>query len=98
MVFGGEPGAGNFFTTEAVANSIAGNARALNEGLQIAARGGVFRPRLTGYEVLQETPAGISDALANPQHGIGGFTQLFIPGVQSLESRITLLLWNRVPD
>jgi hypothetical protein len=34
---------GNFFTTEAVANSVGGNARALSEGLQIADRAGEYR-------------------------------------------------------
>lgn len=59
--------------------SVGNDAQALNEGLQIAPRAGLYRPGLTAFRLTQDVQAARSVALANPQFGAGGLEQFFIP-------------------
>jgi len=80
VVYAGAPGNSPFFTTaEAVANS-GGDAATLFQGLQVAAHPQFgYYPGVTVYMITEETPAAMSTASANPQHGTGGSPQYFIP-------------------
>src|SRR5205085_11100174 len=75
----GEPGMTGFVTTENGMLAAGTDATAFHEGLQVGPRAGLYRPGVTAYEVLEDAPAAYSEAVANPQHGPGGFPQLYIP-------------------
>lgn len=47
------------------------------------------------YRVPYDMEVAISQALANPQYGEGGLTQLFIPNYEDLEPIKSLVLSNR---
>ena len=78
-VYAGEPGVSGFFTSADAAASVGNDATALNEGLQIAPRAGMYRPGLTEFRLTQDVGVARSTALANPQFGAGGLEQYYIP-------------------
>jgi hypothetical protein len=97
IVYAGEPGMTGFATTENGMLAAGTDATAFNEGLQIGPRAGLYRPGVTVYEVLEDTPGAYSEALANAQHGPGGFPQLYIPAYARVLRPIrTDLMGNRV--
>ena len=94
---GGEPGQSNFYTTDSVMNIAGDDATQLYQGIQVG-KGSYpqFRAGMTQYEVMQDMTVGYSKALANPQFGIGGFDQLFIPNYESvLQPILTRIMQNR---
>lgn len=102
IVYAGEPGAGGFFTTGRAVESAGGDATKLFEGLQVASKEiqpGVFtyRPGVTAYEVLEDTPAAFGIVRANPQHGPGGFPQVYVPNFKdTLRPFVSYPLTNRI--
>jgi len=38
-----------------------------------------YRPGVTAYEVIRDTPAAFGRAIANPQHGAGRLPQVVVP-------------------
>jgi hypothetical protein len=87
-VHAGEPGVSGFFASDSAAASVGHNATALNQGLQIAPRNGMFRPGLTEFELISDVTVGRSIASANPQFGPGGLEQFYIPNWQYVTSPI----------
>ncbi len=55
------------------------DATALFEGLQVSPRNGLYRPGVTAFEILDDTPAAFGITRANSQYGKGGLPQLYIP-------------------
>ena len=98
FVYAGVAGESGFFTTARAVVGSGGDATALNQGLQIAPKGGLYRPGVTVYMVTEETPAAFGRALNNPQYGGGGLPQLYIPDYKNALTPIqTNLLNNRAP-
>jgi hypothetical protein len=96
-VYAGEPGVSGFFTSEGVAESVGNDATALNEGLQIVSRTGMYRPGLTEFTLTQDVQAARSIALANPQYGAGGLEQFFIPNWSDImDPMVSKIMQNRV--
>jgi hypothetical protein len=79
MVYAGEPGVTGFFTTSSAIRRTDLDATALFEGLQVSPRNGLYRPGVTAFEILEDTPAAFGITRANPKHGKGGLPQLYIP-------------------
>jgi hypothetical protein len=81
----GAPGQGRFAATQDAVEQVGTNARAYNEGLQVASYksdvDGVarYRPELRHYEVSKPLPVGESIARANMRFGPGGLSQYFLP-------------------
>lgn len=51
---------------------------------------------MTEYEVIQDIIVGYSRALANPQHGPGGFEHYFIPDYDNVLKPIrSIIMTNR---
>jgi RHS repeat-associated protein len=97
VVWGGEPGQSNFYTTDSVMNTVGNDATQVYNGLQVG-KGNYpqFRPGMTQFEVTQDIIVGYSKALANPQFGIGGFDQFFITNYESvLKPVMTKMMQNR---
>ena len=81
-VWVGEPGISGFAATTQTATQVGNDATLLNQGLQVAARSGQYRPGLTQMVLAQDLPAAFSTALANPQFGTGGLAQVFVPNIE----------------
>ncbi len=80
IIYGGAPGQTAFYTTESALVRASGSRTALAQGLQIAPHPSLgYRPGVTAYEVIQETPAAFGRALANPQFGSGRLPQVVVP-------------------
>ncbi len=96
-VWGGAPGQSNFYTTNRVMIIVGTDAKQLNAGLQIGLGNySQFRPGMTLYYVQRDINVGFSKALANPQYGVGGFEQYFIPNYQSvLKPIFSIIMTNR---
>lgn len=78
-VWGGAPGQSNFYTTGETIKLAGNDATKIFEGLQVDKGDFLqYRPGMTQYEVTEDIVAGYSRAIANGQHGDGGFAQLFI--------------------
>src|SRR5262249_27184693 len=95
-VHAGEPGVSGFFTSEAAARAVGDDANALNQGLQIAPRSGLYRPGLTEFPVTDDVDAARSINRANPQSGAGGPEQFYIPDWETrLEPVVSRIMHNR---
>lgn len=70
------------------------SAEALWQGLQVAPDEIYgYRQAVTVYRAISDIPAAVGQALANPQYGPGGYTQVVIEGFQDvLEPIISILL------
>jgi hypothetical protein len=96
-VYAGEPGVSGFFASSAAAASVGNDATALNEGLQVAPRAGLYRPGLTEFRLTQDVDAAQSTALANPQFGAGGLQQYYIPNWADVTEPVqSTIMQNRV--
>jgi RHS repeat-associated protein len=78
IVYAGEPGVSGFFTTRRALMRAGNDATTLFEGMQVAPRAGLYRPGLTAFKVLEDTPAAFARTFANPQYGLGGLPQIYI--------------------
>lgn len=96
-VWGEAPGQTSFYTTTADIMAKGNDATKIFQGVQVGIPEGYnsYRPGMTMYRVPYDMNVAISQALANPQHGEGGMTQLFIPEYKKLEPVQTLILSNR---
>lgn len=96
-IFAGEPGLSGFFTTQSAIRRTDFDATALFEGLQVPPRQGLFRPGVTAFEVLEDTPAAFWITRANSQFGSGGWPQIFVPDFERVtKPTVTNILTNRV--
>ena len=95
-VWGGTPGQSNFYTTTADLVTSGNDATKIFTGLQVS-KGAfdTYRPGMTMYRIPYDMDVAISQALANKHYGAGGFTQLYIPNFQDLESIQSIILINR---
>jgi RHS repeat-associated protein len=90
VVFGGAPGQSEFYTTASGLHRSGGSSGSLFRGLQVKPGGprqihpvtGRYRPGMTAYEVINDSPAAFGRALANPQYGSGRFPQMAIPNYE----------------
>jgi RHS repeat-associated protein len=96
-VWGGAPGQSSFYTNSGTIQSAGNDAAKIFQGLQNSIGShSAYRPGMTQYVVTQEIQVAQSVALANPQYGVGGYTQYFIPNYnQVLQPIFSLLLTNR---
>jgi hypothetical protein len=85
VIYGGAPGQSNFYTVEEAVKAAGGSAQKFFQGLQVAPHPQFgYRPGVTAYEVLEDVTVAIGKALANPQHGSGGSTQIVIENFQQV--------------
>jgi hypothetical protein len=71
--YAGEPGVSGFFTTQRTITTAGGDAKRLFQGLQVAPSDiGLYRPGVTAFEVIDDSPAAFGIVRANPQYGEGG--------------------------
>ncbi|MEO8435564.1 MAG: PKD domain-containing protein [Pyrinomonadaceae bacterium] len=98
IVYAGEPGVNGFFTTERTITRAGGDATKLFEGLQAApSEAGLYRPGVTAFEIMEDTPAAFGIVRANPQYGSGGYPQVFVPDWRSrMKPVVSYILDNRV--
>jgi hypothetical protein len=96
-VWGGAPGQSSFYTNNRTIQMAGNDATKIFQGLQTSiGNHSAYRPGMTQYVVTQEIQVAQSVALANPQYGVGGFVQYFIPNHnQVLQPIFSLLLNNR---
>ena len=73
-----------FAVPRPVVDDVAGNARELFEGVQVAPRHGVYRDEVTVFRAREDLEVAVGIARNNPQFGPGGFRQVFIPDMQRL--------------
>jgi len=84
ILYAGEPGLSGFFTTERSVLRAGGDGSRLFQGLQVRqfeVAPGVwkYRPGVTAFEVLEDTPAAFGIVRANPTLGGGGYAQVYVP-------------------
>lgn len=85
VVFGGAPGQSNFYTTASALERAGGSAETFFSGLQVSPHPLYgYRPGVTAYEVISDSPAAFGRTLTNPQHGVGGLPQIVIDNYQSV--------------
>ncbi|MDR3503548.1 MAG: pre-toxin TG domain-containing protein, partial [Legionella sp.] len=84
IVYAGEPGVTGFFTTSSAIRRSKLDATALFEGLQVSPRNGLYRPGVTAFEIIEDTPVAFGITRANPQYGVGGLPQLYIPNYANI--------------
>ena len=96
VVWGGEPGQGYFYTSQATISKFGNDATKIFQSLQVG-KGSypTYRKGMTKYIVNQDIKVGRGKALANPQHGLGGGDQFFIENFEDvLDAKYTLILEN----
>ncbi|MEK6280646.1 MAG: PKD domain-containing protein [Acidobacteriota bacterium] len=101
LLFAGEPNASGFFTTERAVLRSGGDASKLFQGLQVRpfeVEPGVwkYRPGVTVFEVIEDTPAAFGIVKANPNLGGGRYPQVYLlPGwEQKVRPLVTYRLTN----
>mgnify|MGYP000847415481 CR=1 FL=1 len=96
-IWGGAPGQSNFYSSEKVIQEVNHDATKLFRGLQVSkGKYPLYRPGMTQYEVKEDIIVGYSKALANTQHGPGGFEQYYVPNPQEVLKPIkSIILTNR---
>ena len=83
VVYGGVPGQSEYYTTASALERSGYNAEKLFSGLQVAPHPDYgYRPGVTAYEVMEDTPAAFGITRANPLLGEGGLPQLYVPDFQ----------------
>ena len=91
VVHAGEPGAGNFATTARAVQRAGGSASKFSQGLQVGphpVHG--YRPATAAYTLTTDTQAAMGTTYANPQHGVGGLPQLYIPNLPNVAAKGTV--------
>ena len=92
IIYGGVPGQSEYYTTSMAISKAEGSSSSLFQGLQVKPSApqynhkitGPYRPGVTAYEVIRDSPAAYGVSKANPQFGKGGFEQLFIPNFETV--------------
>lgn len=90
IIFGGYPGQSAFYTTMSALRRSGESAARLFGGLQVRFHETYgYRSRIAAYEVLEDTPAAISLAIANSTHGPGWLPQIVVPSFASTLRRLS---------
>ncbi len=85
VIWRGEPGGGEFFTSLDAAESSGRNRVILFNGLQVKPDDTFgYRPRVCGFRFTRTVTVGYGKALANPKYGEGGLEQFYVPNVKEL--------------
>jgi hypothetical protein len=85
VIFGGAPGQSNFYTTASGLRRAGGSSENLFSGLQVAPHPVFgYRPGVTAYQVLTDTPAAFGLTIANSHLGRGGLPQIVIQNYQDV--------------
>ncbi len=89
LVVGAVPGQSPYYTSMHGFESTGGSAKGYYEGLQIQAnlanpKYPPYRNGVTIYKVMSDVKVGSGNALANPQFGVGGVGQVFIPNFENV--------------
>ena len=79
------------------AASVGTDARRLFEGVQVNPFGGHYRDELTMFRASEDVPVAVSYARSNPQFGVGGLRQVYLPEMQALIDRGALEVVARRP-
>ncbi|WP_420138299.1 PAAR domain-containing protein [Sphingomonas sp.] len=86
VIYAGDPGQSNYYTTPRAVQRSGGDAEALFKGLQVKPHEQFgYRPNVRAYEVTEDTPAAFGITRANPQYGEGGLPQIYIPEYSTLK-------------
>nr|WP_242688849.1 hypothetical protein [Photorhabdus tasmaniensis] len=79
ILMAGAPGQGNFYTTVRAIERRGYSKEGVFKGLQVFPHEQFgYRPGMTAYRVLEDTPAAFSIVRANPKAGPGGLPQIVI--------------------
>jgi hypothetical protein len=100
LLYAGTPGVSGFFTTAKSVARSGQDATVLFQGLQTApqASTGAYRPAVTAFEVVEDAPGAFGIVRANPQWGVGGYPQVYVPDWQSkLRPVFEIPLTNTTP-
>jgi uncharacterized Zn-binding protein involved in type VI secretion len=86
VIYAGDPGQSNYYTTASAVQRSGGDAQTLFEGLQVKPHEQFgYRPNVRAYEVTEDTPAAFGITRANPQFGEGGLPQMYVPDYSTLK-------------
>jgi hypothetical protein len=84
IIYSGYPGQSAFYTTASALRKAGYGATRLFDGLQVVAHESKgMRKRAAAFEVIDDTPAAFSLALANPNHGHGWLAQVVVPSYET---------------
>jgi hypothetical protein len=84
VVYGGAPGQSGFYVDAASFERSGGIADIFARGSQVQPHPALgYRGGVTAFEVTQDVEAATGTVNANPQYGIGGFTQFYIPSYET---------------
>ncbi|CDG16665.1 hypothetical protein [Xenorhabdus doucetiae] len=85
ILMAGAPGQGNFYTTVRAIERSGFSQEGVFKGLQVMPHPQFgYRPGMTAYRVLEDTPAAFGIVRANPQHGAGGLPQIVIKDYEGI--------------
>ncbi|REF27267.1 RHS repeat-associated protein [Xenorhabdus cabanillasii] len=85
ILMAGAPGQGNFYTTVSAIERSGFSQEGVFKGLQVMPHPQFgYRPGMTAYRVLEDTPAAFGIVRANPQHGAGGLPQIVIKNYEGI--------------
>ncbi|WP_420883345.1 RHS repeat-associated core domain-containing protein [Xenorhabdus bovienii] len=85
ILMAGAPGQGNFYTTVSAIERSGFFQEDVFKGLQVMPHPQFgYRPGMTAYRVLEDTPAAFGIVRANPQHGAGGLPQIVIKNYEGI--------------
>lgn len=95
IIWGGAPGQGNYYTSQATMNMYGNDSTAIFQSLQVGPYKGTYRPGMTAYRVKSDLPAAYGKVAANPKFGPGGADQYYIPDFKdNLEPVFSIPLIN----
>lgn len=90
ILYAGEPFPTGYFTTKEALDNIGVDAHKAFEGLQVkpywekGMPNAIFRDKMVGYELKVDINAANGIAKSNPQFGLGGLEQIFMPDLKEL--------------
>lgn len=84
VIYAGEPGITGFATTRSAFARTGNDAQRIFEGLQVGPKLRSYRPGMTEYVVIQDTPAAFGIVRANTQFGAGELPQLYIENLTAV--------------
>ncbi|WP_323860155.1 RHS repeat-associated core domain-containing protein [Xenorhabdus szentirmaii] len=85
ILMAGAPGQGNFYTTVRAIERSGFSQEGVFKGLQVMPHPQFgYRPGMTAYRLLEDTPAAFGIVRANPQHGAGGLPQIVIKDYEGI--------------
>ena len=97
IIYRGEPNGTDFFTTQESIEAAHANKKLLFEGLQVEPHPILgYRTEMQGYQFNVNIDGAESICLANPDYGLGGLTQNFVPNAKELINQKILIPVDKI--